>query len=658
MDLTTQAHLAAGLGALGLAASALVRQPSLARARLFAALAASLALWNLAAAARHEALPVRAAWRALTFVGACAAAPLAFHLVLALVGRVAAARGRLIAAYAAAALACGLSLILHGSATWLRVAVLAAPLAAIVALAAFELRRHVATPEGSADRRPVRILLVLGAFVVACGVTDLVPRGESGVPPLGPLALVPFLFALATVGLRRRYVDLDTLVARVAAVALAAVAASALLQSAVAIAGASGLTFFLVSLVIVGAAGPLVAAIRSGTHALLDAGAGETARALAAASAELARVEDPAGAWRVLQALAPRLPGGASLVMRLGAEAPPPQSALARILLDDRAPLTRRLLELDAREARDAGRRAAAHAALEQMRALGFEICAPLVRGEKLAGVIALGGGTPHRYVGGEAGAALVALGHQALATLERMEAVEAARRREALAVVGEMAASLAHDVRNPLAAIRGAAQVLAEARNPAQESEMLGIVDRESERLGRILGEFLEWARPRQAERLAVDLADLARRIAMQAQVVPGSPRIELALDPAAPPACGDEELLTRALGNLVRNACDAAGPAGNVRIGLAPAGADRVRLRVEDDGPGLPAGVRERVFEPFVTTKPGGTGLGLALVQRAAAAQGGEVRVEDLPAGGTAFTLVLPAADMVQDGARRRPS
>lgn len=646
LDLTTQVHLVAGLLALGLGAAALVRDPSRGRVRLLFALCAALATWNLAAAARHAALPGREAWRAATYVGACLSAPLALHLSLAIAREARGRRRLLLGSYALAAGTLALTWSLRARPAWERIVALALPMALVLAQAVGVLRRHARSLGTHPDRRALRTLMALGLAAAAFALTDLIPRGGSGVPPLGPLALIPFLLALSTLALQRRYVDLDRVVARVAAIILAGAAAGAFLQSSVALLGPSPLTFFLASLVIVAFAGPLVGAILSGTRALLGAPVAAS-RALEIASQELAAAADAEAAWRALHRADEALPGGQELRVLLGAQAPPAGSPLAARLVRDGAAITRQLLEADALDPDGAqpGRGEQARAALVDMDARGLVIAAPLLRDGELAGVVGIGGGEAGP-VTAETGAALVALGHQALMTFDRVKEAERSKRREALALVGEMAASLAHDVRNPLAALRAAAQVLAQTRGPGgseQEREMLSVIEDETARLGRTLGELLEWAKPREPARAPVDVAAVARRVVREARLAWTGAAIDLDVDAraAAGRVLGDEELIARAVANLVRNAIEAAGE-GAVRVVVRddPAG---MAIEVEDDGEGVPDAVRERIFEPFVTTRRGGTGLGLAIVQRVAEAHGGEARVASRTPRGTRFTLLL---------------
>ena len=327
-------------------------------------------------------------------------------------------------------------------------------------------------------------------------------------------------------------------------------------------------------------------------------------------------------------------------------EAPvvPVEGALPRVLLEEGAPVTRVVLEERTR-AGSRARRTLSTEALAQFRAAGSELAVPIVRGARLAGWIEIGGGLPERYLKAEVATAFLAVGNQAVASLERIQAEEVAKRREALAAVGEMAAGLAHEVRNPLGAIHGAVQVLLTETDTRRAREMLEVIQEETARLGRVVGEFLDYARPSTRRREAVDLADLARSALRSAEAAGQGVRATVRVADGTPPAAGDPDQLQRAVGNILRNAREAAGPGGSIRVDVAPEGSDRVAIRIEDDGPGIPTEALPRLFQPFYTTKPGGTGLGLALVHRLIEAHGGEVRVDARPDLGAAFTLILPA-------------
>ena len=230
--------------------------------------------------------------------------------------------------------------------------------------------------------------------------------------------------------------------------------------------------------------------------------------------------------------------------------------------------------------------------------------------------------------------------------------------RAERLEGIAELSASLAHEIKNPLASIRSAVEQL--SRSPfsgADERTLAHLVMRESDRLSRLLSEFLDFARVRVARLEPLDLATLVtgtvrlalshpdrdQGVAIVAHIEPGQFVIE-----------GDDDLLHRAVFNLLLNAIQASPPNGEVRLDVSaptpeqigsessfPHGA--VAISVSDSGPGIPPGIRDRLFDPFFTTKPNGSGLGLAVVHRAIDAHRGLVLLDSGPAG-TRFTIILP--------------
>jgi len=237
--------------------------------------------------------------------------------------------------------------------------------------------------------------------------------------------------------------------------------------------------------------------------------------------------------------------------------------------------------------------------------------------------------------------------------------------RAERLEAVAELSASLAHEIKNPLASIRSSVEQLARStRTNPDEKFLAGLIVRESDRLSRLLSEFLDFSRVRVTEYHTVDLRSVATaavRVVRQHPDCPAEALIEIAGGPT--PMEGDEDLLHRVVSNLVLNAVQAKGPgvhvalyAGRLAPEDVPAGItieNPVTLRVSDNGPGIPDTVRERLFEPFVTGRPGGTGLGLAIVQRAVVAHRGMVLVDSIAGQGTTFTVFFPAARRKEEAA-----
>lgn len=237
---------------------------------------------------------------------------------------------------------------------------------------------------------------------------------------------------------------------------------------------------------------------------------------------------------------------------------------------------------------------------------------------------------------------------------------VEALRlRAQRLEAVAALSASLAHEIKNPLASIRSAVEQISHRRAATPDERTLGaLIVRESDRLSRLLSEFLDFARVQVARRDPMDLRAIVRGAVTLAGTHPDrAPGVTVdAVLPDAPAiVAGDEDLIHRAVFNLVLNAVQATGEAGEVRVSLRalrpaeqPSGlpftGPAFALEVRDSGPGIPAEVSDRLFEPFATTKPGGSGLGLAIVHRAIEAHRGVILV-DSASTGTCFTVLLPS-------------
>ena len=245
----------------------------------------------------------------------------------------------------------------------------------------------------------------------------------------------------------------------------------------------------------------------------------------------------------------------------------------------------------------------------------------------------------------------------QDISDQKRLDSLHA--RAERLEAVAELSASLAHEIKNPLASIRSAVEQLASSpRTTVDERTLAELIVRESDRLSRLLSEFLDFARVRVARVEPVDLAAVARGAASLAAAHPDRPHnVEVICAGMTDDMVvdGDEDLLHRAVFNLALNAVQASPQGGRVRVELAPLSMDQVpagvsfdlggiALRVSDDGAGIPLEIRDRLFDPFFTTKPGGSGLGLSIVHRAIEAHRGFVFV-DSDDRGTRVTVLLPS-------------
>lgn len=222
-------------------------------------------------------------------------------------------------------------------------------------------------------------------------------------------------------------------------------------------------------------------------------------------------------------------------------------------------------------------------------------------------------------------------------------------RRAELLAALGEMTAGLAHEIRNPLSAIRGAVEVLTQSTGLAsRDREFVDLLLSEVGRLETLVAGFLAFARPSRPGADRADPVSVARVTLALLRTQAERQGVEVALDaPAEVPAVRcPEESLRQVLLNLCLNALQAMAPsAGNLRVRISPAD-EHVTIAVEDTGPGIPPQERERVFHPFVTTKPQGTGLGLSVAARAVHACEGSIDIGDAPGGGASVVIRLPRA------------
>lgn len=230
-------------------------------------------------------------------------------------------------------------------------------------------------------------------------------------------------------------------------------------------------------------------------------------------------------------------------------------------------------------------------------------------------------------------------------AQLERARVVLA--ERENLAEVGQLAAVVAHEVRNPVAIIFGALATLQREADGAKEHELLGIVREEAERLKQLVSRLLDAVRPFELQYSRHEASHVVRAAITQVTAGAGvaSTEVELVGAPSDEVEC-DQILLGQAISNLVQNALVAEGRTSPVRVQASVEATKPPMLRIEiaDDGAGVPPEARDRLFTPFFTTRATGTGLGLALVKRIAGAHGGTIEYEPPPERGASFVLRVP--------------
>jgi len=237
------------------------------------------------------------------------------------------------------------------------------------------------------------------------------------------------------------------------------------------------------------------------------------------------------------------------------------------------------------------------------------------------------------------------------IAACEDLSAIRAmeARMRAAdrLASLGRMAANIAHEIRNPLAALSGAVEVMAAGAADDARERLAQIVLKETGRLNGIIREFLEYSRPAPLSRTAVNVAEAVDEVLLllEHQIGPGTLKVVREFPPAITWTV-DRQQFRQAVWNLCLNAVQAMPDGGELRVTMAAAGA-RLVLRVNDTGEGIAAPDLGHIFEPFFSNKSGGSGLGLAMVHRIVQDHGGEIDVRSRPGTGSTFTVTLPAVD-----------
>ena len=234
----------------------------------------------------------------------------------------------------------------------------------------------------------------------------------------------------------------------------------------------------------------------------------------------------------------------------------------------------------------------------------------------------------------------------QDLTDIRAME--ETSRRQERLSAVGRVAAGIAHEIRNPLAAMRGSIQVLrSELPADAPQAELMDIVLSESDRLNRIISDFLTYARPRKFTLTETDLREPLREtfaLLRHSPEVSDGHRLEEDLPDEPVAAWADAEGIRQVFWNLTRNALKAMPDGGTLRAAMRPAVGGSVRITFADTGRGMTPAQVERLFEPFSSSTTGGTGLGLSIVYQIIRDHGGTINVRSREGHGTTITIELP--------------
>jgi two-component system, NtrC family, sensor histidine kinase HydH len=240
---------------------------------------------------------------------------------------------------------------------------------------------------------------------------------------------------------------------------------------------------------------------------------------------------------------------------------------------------------------------------------------------------------------------------------IENSKLYQQMKEKDRLAALGEMSAGLAHEIRNPLAAIKAAAQYLDPRKLPAEDREFLEILIEEVNRLNGVVTQFLDYSRPLKPSLAPTSVNEVIERTfkLLEAQL-PNGVRVALELADWVPRVLADAEQLKQVFLNLALNAFQAMPAGGELTVSTRVARdelafwregsrrADVVEVRFRDSGPGIPEDARESIFVPFYTTKEKGTGLGLAICQRLVKAHQGSIVVRSAPGAGAEFLVSLP--------------
>jgi len=247
----------------------------------------------------------------------------------------------------------------------------------------------------------------------------------------------------------------------------------------------------------------------------------------------------------------------------------------------------------------------------------------------------------------------------------ERKRLEEQLQQSEKLASIGQMVATIAHEIRNPLGIIRSSAEMLVRKQNPdpARIRKLSGVVVEEATRLSNILTDFLEFARPRSPVLKAIDVRDAVARVRNNLDQEAQDRKIHWPVatcNGSDPFVQADPDLLYQAFLNVAMNAFDAMQDGGTLSVNIRQEDSSRVRIDFSDTGHGIKKEDLSRIFTPFFTTHQMGTGLGLSVVHNVITAHGGEISVTSDEDKGTTFSIVLPHGPHVRpdEAARRHES
>ncbi len=562
---------------------------------------------------------------------------------------------------------------------------------ALITLGLWSLGQRGASSPSRATQRRARFLVVIGALAGFATIVDFLWLVGVRAPPVGAVLSVVFLFGLSQALENERLLDLSEMLGRLMVAAAVAFLIAFIFYVLLTFLGGFSTMYLnavLAATVVLVVFDPLRARVEEQIQRLffrerfdLEGALGEVRNKLVhtlvvsemsqivMTAIERSRRATAAGLYMLDHEGA-----GFDQIGAFGEGVPQRiEVATARVLLE-RLEVGSVLLEDVEREVRDKSRRGdryeAGEAMLSAAKVLGNLKSGVVVavRDERreIVGLVALADRRVRDAFSLEEVTLLEQLATQMSVVIENSRVYQQMKDRDRLALLGQMAAGLAHEIRNPLGAIKGAAQLLADPVADPQADEpppreFIGIILEEVERLNRVVGSVLDLARPSDRSVVPVDVNGVVRRTLQVLSAEPTDDDIVITptLATDLPRVAIDPEQLRQVLMNLIRNAMQAVESNGKVNVSTRvrfgrgtrsgqSKGAEEafVEITVADTGPGISRGALEKLFMPFFTTKEKGTGLGLAISQRIVQGAGGRIEVRSYEGKGSTFTVVLPAA------------
>jgi signal transduction histidine kinase len=279
---------------------------------------------------------------------------------------------------------------------------------------------------------------------------------------------------------------------------------------------------------------------------------------------------------------------------------------------------------------------------LHDMTALGYESCVPVMLKETLDGLLFIGAKKNRRPLTNTDIHVLRNITHAFTLWLQRFKMLDRVRNLEQYATLGEMAASIAHEVKNPLAIIRSSAQLYSD-QTP---DESLSIIIDECDRLNRTITQILQFCKASTTSPARIDLAQYLNSYVAELNTSPQFKNIDIQIDPAdtIPSIRFDRDHLKQIVMNIMLNAAEALSGRGRIALSIRGSASDRISLVIQDDGPGITPDIQEKMYDPFYSTKPGGTGLGLPITHKLLQLNDASMNIVSRPGTGCTVTIQFP--------------